>query len=137
MTYLRPPLFVRRVFNPLAMRFEIGGATTLTVTGRRSGKPHALPVIPVDHGGSRYLMSTRGDADWVRNLREPEASGELRHRGGGSTSSFRAIEVPVGERPPIITAYRSVAGRAVASYFKALPDPADHPVFRIEPDQGA
>ena len=35
------------------------------------------------------------------------------------------------ERPPILDAYREKAGRAVESHFKALPDPADHPVFRI------
>jgi hypothetical protein len=32
----------------------------------------------------------------------------------------------------VIAAYRAVAGRAVKSFFEARPDPADHPVFRIE-----
>jgi hypothetical protein len=49
---------------------------------------------------------------------------------------FRATEVPADERAPVIAAYRAVAGRAVASFFRALPDPADHPVFRLDPRRG-
>jgi hypothetical protein len=96
MAYVRPPFFVRRVFNPLAMRFGIGGATTLVVPRRGSQKPQRIPVIPVEHDGARYLVSTRGESEWVRNL------------------------------------YRKAAGR-VERYWRTLPDPADHPVFRIEP----
>lgn len=131
MAYLRPPLFVRRVFNPLAMRFGVGGATTLVVAGSRTGKPQRVPVIPAEHAGARYLVSTRGESEWVRNLRAAGGSGELRRRG--TAAPFRATEVPAGERPPIIAAYRAVAGKTVDSYFTALPDPGDHPVFRIEP----
>ncbi len=76
-------------------------------------------------------MSTRGEADWVRNLRAAGGKGELRSRA--TTEAFRAAEVPVDERPPIVAAYRLVAGKMVDSYFAKLPDPVDHPVFRIEP----
>ena len=51
------------------------------------------------------------------------------HRDGATCG----LEVPVGERPPVIDAYRELAGRTVAAYWKKLPDPADHPVFRLEP----
>ncbi len=124
MPYMRPPLFVRRVFNPLAMRFGIGGSQALAVPGRRSGRIYRVPVIPVEHGGARYLVSPRGETDWVRNLR---------HAGGGQLGGepFRAAEVPVTDRPPIIAAYRLAAGRAVRSFFEQLPDAKDHPVFRI------
>jgi deazaflavin-dependent oxidoreductase (nitroreductase family) len=128
MAYLRPPLFQRRFFNPLAMRAGIGGATTLAVAGRRSGQVRTIPVIPIEHDGARYLVSTRGEAEWVRNLRAA-GKGELRRRG--RSEPFSAEEVPVAERPPVLAAYRVVAGRVVKSYFAALPEPADHPVFRI------
>jgi hypothetical protein len=36
-------------------------------------------------------------------------------------------------RSPVITAYVARAGRTVEGYFRTLPDPADHPVFRVEP----
>jgi deazaflavin-dependent oxidoreductase (nitroreductase family) len=120
---------VRRIFNPIAMRFGISGTRALAVRGRRSGVVHRVPVIPVDHEGSLYLVSPRGETDWVRNLRGA-GQGELGGRGG--TRPFRATELAVAERPPVIAAYRAVAGRAVKSFFLALPDPADHPVFRLD-----
>lgn len=129
MAYLRPPLFVRRVFNPLAMRFGIGGSRALTVPGRRTGRPQRVPVIPVEHAGARYLVAPRGETDWVRNLRVAGA-GELGGRGG--SEAFRATEVAVEDRPAIIAAYRAVAGRSVKSLFDALPEPEDHPVFRVD-----
>jgi hypothetical protein len=124
-------LFARKVFNPLAMRFGIGGTWTLAIPRRRSGDVQRLPVIPVEHEGARYVVSTRGESDWVRNLRAAGGEGEL--EGGGGTERFRAAEVPVAERPPIIEAYREAAGRTVEAYWKKLPDPADHPVFHLEP----
>jgi deazaflavin-dependent oxidoreductase (nitroreductase family) len=130
MAYLKPPGFTRRLFNPLAMRFGIGGAETLSVAGRRTGEQRAVPVIPVDHEGVRYLVSARGETEWVRNLR---AAGICDLRRKGKSESFRATEVPVEERPPIIAVYRRVAGKTVTAYFNTLPDAADHPVFRIEP----
>jgi deazaflavin-dependent oxidoreductase (nitroreductase family) len=110
MAYLKPPLLVRRLFNPLAMRFGIGGAATLVVPTRRTGRPQKIPVIPVEHAGSRYLVSTRGESDWVQNLR---AAGRGELQTGGQNETFRAVEVPVEERPPIIVAYRAKAGKTV------------------------
>lgn len=130
MAYLKPPLLTRRLFNPLAMRFGIGGAATLSVAGRRTGEAHAVPVIPLEHEGVRYLVSARGETEWVRNLRAA-GTGDLRTKG--KTDQFRATEIPVSERAPIIAAYRRVAGKTVTAYFASLPDPADHPVFRLEP----
>ena len=129
MPYVRPPFFVRRVFNPIAMRFGISGTQALAVRGRRSGEIRRVPVIPVDHDGARYLVSPRGETEWVRNLRKA-GEGELHSKAG--VARFRAVELPVAERPPVIAAYRAVAGRAVASFFTALPDAADHPVFRLD-----
>lgn len=125
MPYIRPPLFVRRIFNPIAMTFGISGTKALAVPGRRSGRVHRVPVIPVTHEGARYLVSPRGATDWARNLR---------HAGMGMLGGeeFRATEIAVGDRPPIIAAYRAVAGRAVTSFFERLPDAKDHPVFRVD-----
>lgn len=131
MAYRKPPLFARRVFNPIAMKFGISHSETLAVPGRRTGQEHRVPVIPVEIQGQRYLVSPRGEADWVRNLRAAAGQGEL--RTGAGPKPFRADEVPVAERAPILAAYQKAAGRAVASHFKALPDPADHPVFHLAP----
>jgi deazaflavin-dependent oxidoreductase (nitroreductase family) len=127
--YMRPPLFTRKVFNPIAMKFGISGTKALAVRGRRTGVVHRVPVIPVEVEGVRYLVSPRGETDWARNLRAA-GEGELRSKHG--VEPFRATELPVAERPSVIAAYRRVAGRAVKSLFEKLPDPADHPVFRLE-----
>jgi deazaflavin-dependent oxidoreductase (nitroreductase family) len=126
--YLKPPVFARRVFNPLAMRLRIGGSATLIVTRRQSGEPQRLPVIPVEHDGALHLVSTRGESDWVRNLRAA-GGGEL--DDGAGPTPFRAVELAVEDRDPVLAAYRKRAGRTVDPYFKKLPAAGDHPVFRI------
>jgi hypothetical protein len=132
MAYLKPPLFVKRVFNPIAMRFGLSGSETLVVPRRRSGEPQRIPVIPVDYQGARYIVSTRGEADWVRNLREA-GGGELHAKG--SITAFTASEVPVEQRSAIIDAYRAKAGKTVDTYFDKLPNAEDHPTFRVEDAQ--
>ena len=128
MTYVKPPAFTRRVVNPVVAWLNPGGVATLTVPGRRSGEPRRVPVIPVEVGGSRYLVSPYGESAWVRNLRA-SGTAELRHRGKGET--VHAQEVPVAEREPVIAAYRKVLSKSVDTYFTKLPDPQDHPVFRL------
>jgi len=133
MAYLPPPLFVRSVFNKLAMRFGISGAATLAVAGRKTGATQRIPVVPVEHSGARYLVSMRGEAEWVRNLRAAGGRAELLR--GGAAEAFHATEIPAGERPPVIAAYRAQAGsKMVEGYFTKLPDPADHPTFRLDLD---
>ena len=130
MAYLKPSGFTMRVFNPIAMRFGIGGSETLTVRKRRTGQLQRVPLLPVEHDGARYLVSARGETEWVRNLR---VAGDAELRGNNETERIRATEVPVEERPPIIAAYQKRAGKTVASLFKKLPEAADHPIFLIEP----
>jgi deazaflavin-dependent oxidoreductase (nitroreductase family) len=129
--YEKPSWWVRNVFNPLARATGVSGTCTLVTSGRRSGEAREVPVVPVEHGGARYVVSVRGESEWVRNAR---ASGtiEIKCRRGGS-GRFAAVEVPVDQRDPIITAYRARTGRAVAGYWRKLPDAIDHPTFRSEP----
>jgi hypothetical protein len=129
MTYLKPNPFARKVFNPIALRFGIGGSESLEVACRRSGGRQRLPVIPVEHEGAHYVVSARGESDWVKNCR---AAGAVELGG----RRMRATEVPVTERDAIITAYREKAGKTVDAYWKKLPDASDHPVFRLEPVNG-
>jgi hypothetical protein len=130
MAYLKPPAFTKHVFNPIAKKLGIGGATELVIRRRQTGEDQSIPVIPVEHQGARYIVSTRGESDWVRNMRAA-GGGELRGKSG--SERFTANEVPLPERGPIIAVYREVAGRTVKPYWEKLPDDSDHPVFRIEP----
>jgi hypothetical protein len=130
MTYLKPPWFTQHLFNPIAMRLGRGGVSTLAVRTRSTGQQETIPVIPVDYDGTRYIVSTRGESEWVRNIR---VAGQAELRSKSGTWRYRATEVPVAERAPIIDAYRRAAGRSAESYWKSLPDPADHPAFRLDP----
>lgn len=129
MAYLKPAWFTAQVFNRIAMATGIAGAETLTLTAR-SGRPQRIPVISVEADGARYLVSTRGESQWVKNIRANPAV-TLASRAG--TCRYTASEVPVADRSPILAAYRVKAGKTVDGYFAALPDPADHPVFALIP----
>jgi F420H(2)-dependent quinone reductase len=126
MSYLKPPWFVRKVFNRVAMATGVGNSQTLTVTKRVSKQSQQIPVVVPEVGGIKYLVSTRGEAEWVRNVRaDPHV--KLDH------VSYVATEVAVADRGPIIAAYRPLAGKVVEGYWKQLPDDADHPTFALAP----
>ncbi len=129
MAYLRPGWFTRKVANPLVAL--LGAATTLAVRGRRSGEWRTVPVNVPELDGDRYLLAPRGESEWVRNLRA-SGTGELRRRG--KVEPFRATEVTDPDlQTRVADAYLQRWGRQVKGYFELLPDPADHPVFRIQP----
>jgi hypothetical protein len=88
-----------------------------------------VPVNVLELEGQRYLVAPRGDTEWVRNLRAT-GRGELRRRT--RVEAFRATELPDSEKPRVIEAYLARWGYQVKRYFEVLPNPADHPVFRIE-----
>ena len=96
MTYLKPPAFTRRLANPLAMRLNAHGGATLTVAGRRTGKPRRVPVIPVEVGSSRYLVSPYGESDWVCNLRAA-GKGELSRKGRTEPSTPSRFQSTSGD----------------------------------------
>jgi len=126
MAYLKPSWFTRAVFNKIAMATGMSNTEKLTVARRRSKQPQEVPVITVDVGGAKYLVSTRGESEWVRNVRaDPNVT-------IGSTA-YVAREIPEEDRQPVLAAYRQKAGRAVEGYFRQLPREADHPVFVVTP----
>lgn len=129
MAYLKPSWFTARVFNRIAMATGLSDTETLTLTAR-SGQTQQIPVISVEVSGVRCLVSTRGESQWVKNLRHAPT---VTLSGKGGSGRFTATELPVAERDPVIAAYRRKAGKVVDGYFAKLPDPADHPVFRLAP----
>jgi hypothetical protein len=125
--YLAPGFIVRRVMNPVARI----ASTSLKVRRRKSGGLQVIPVNVLRHEGTRYLVAPRGETEWVRNLRA--AGGEAELARLGKKERVRATEVPRGERAPIVDAYVKKWGYAVGSQFERIPDPEDHPAFRIDP----
>lgn len=128
MAYLKPPKFTSKVFNPIAAATGIGSCEKVTFTGRKTGAQQSLPLIPVDVDGSRYLVSTRGESEWVRNVRVTPTV--VVHNKSG-TVTYQAKELPVGERAEVIAQYRRQAGKQVRGYWAKLPDDANHPVFTL------
>lgn len=124
----RSVAFIRRVGDPVFMATGVGAI--LTVQGRRSGEPRQVKLTPVDLDGTRYLMAFQGVADWVLNLRAARTC-ELRQRG--RTTGYTATEVEGDERDRVIAKYLSRLPAPVKSDFGRRPDPAHHPVFRVEP----
>ncbi len=126
--YQRPNWFLRLVAGPIVAK--LGLTSTLAVRGRKTGEWRTIPVNVLSLAGERYILSPRGETEWVRNLRTA-GTGEVRR--AGRTEPFRATELPVDDRAPIIAAYRNKWDWQVRAQFDAMPDPKDHPVFRLEP----
>jgi deazaflavin-dependent oxidoreductase (nitroreductase family) len=128
--YLKPPWMQRHVGNRLAPLFRAAMISKLSVPGRRSGRWRTVPIVVLEHAGERYLVSYRGESDWARNLR---AARRGRLAKQGQFEEIDVLEVPVAERAALLEIYSARYGRmpTVAATLRALPDPADHPIFRI------
>ena len=140
----KPPWFVVRVLNPIVrflvegLGLEFGGRRVLEVRGRSSGEWRRTPINLLAMEDEHYLVSPRGKAHRVRNLR---ATPEGRLRGGRKVEPFAATEVPNDEKPPVLRAYLDRWARETRGLFAVDPDASDeqlrqiapdHPVFRIE-----
>ena len=126
--YVRPGWLIR-IFNPIVV--ARGQKAVLQVRGRTSGKLLKVPMDPpFAWNGTRYLVSPRGETHWVRNLR---AAGEADLRTRRGLEHIRVVELSGAERDAIVKAYASAITCNCRQGFEMLPDPADHPVFRVDP----
>jgi deazaflavin-dependent oxidoreductase (nitroreductase family) len=124
----KTPWFIKNIMNPV---FTMTGSfPLLTVRGRRTGKLYTTPINVVELHGARYLVSPRGETGWSRNLRDAR---ECALKIKGNEQRYRATEVPPAERAPVIAAYVARWGNQTRGQFEQLPDPTDHPTFRLDP----
>jgi Domain of unknown function (DUF385). len=130
MAYLKPPAIETKIFNRLAMHSTLWDVHTLEVARRNANHPQRVPVIPLVHDGSLFVVSARGESDWVKNVR---AAGIVRVGQKGNFETYAATEVPADERADIVKAYRKKAGREVNGYWRKLPGDSDHPTFKLTP----
>jgi len=110
----------------------------LEVRGRKSGETRSVAVTSVEHEGQRYLVSPRGESEWVRNVRAAGGEATIRR---GRREGVRLEEVPAAERAPILKAYLGKTAMATRQHFGIDPKAhlsvfegiaARHPVFRVE-----
>ena len=78
--YRAPGWFTRNIANRLVGRTHPDGHQRLGQPGaggpgRTSGEPRQVPVNLLAFEGEQYLVSARGEGQWVRNVRA--AGGEL------------------------------------------------------------
>ena len=113
---------------------------TLEVAGRRTGRIARYPLGMADWQGSWYLVPMLGrNSGWVRNVRAAGGRATVRH---GRARACRLIEVPLGQRAPILQRYlQKVPGarphmpvdpHAPLAEFEAIA--ARYPVFRVDTD---
>lgn len=129
MTYLRPPWLQRRVEPWLMTRFS--GQPYLRVRGRSSGRTHDIPVRPVSVGTSRYLVALLGETHWARNLRMAGTAELVTRR---TVRRISGVEVFGEERAAAVAEYLATSKYrpTIRLLTQRLPDPGDHPVFRID-----
>ena len=130
MAYLKPSAIETKIFNKLAMHSTLWDVHTLEVSRRNAVDPQRVPVVPVEYDGSLFVVSARGESDWVKNVR---TAGIVRVGQKGKFETYAATEVPADERSGIVTAYRKKTGREVNTYWKKLPLDSEHPTFKLTP----
>ncbi len=125
-------------FVGLLARAGIGPIHVLTTCDRKTGEPHTTPVVPVEHGRSRWLVAPYGAVGWVRNARE---GGLVRLRYGRASREYATREVGADEAGPVLKRYVAVATKTRAQFQATKDSPvgdfvaeaARHPVFELIP----
>lgn len=144
--YKRPGWFTRHVFNAgvatlTKMGVSVLGSRVLEVTGRKSGLPRRVPVNLLKLDGREYLVSPRGEGEWVRNVRA--ADGALCLLLGRRSEKRHALELADADKVPVLRAYLKRWKFEVGVFFEGVgPESSDqelaaiahkHPVFALDP----
>jgi deazaflavin-dependent oxidoreductase (nitroreductase family) len=144
--YRKPGWFTQNVFNKTVAAltragFSVLGSRVLEVKGRKSGLPRRTPVnlLPLD--GREYLVSPRGETEWVRNVRA--GGGRLDLLLGRRRKGYLGRELADDEKIPVLRAYLKRWKAEVGVFFDGVgPDSSDeqiraaapkHPAFQLEP----
>ena len=84
----------KHVANPLMRQLagRVPGWALLETTGRRSGRPHRVPVGDGLRDDTFWIVAEHGrSADWVRNI-EADPRVRIRVRGAWRTGTARVLE---------------------------------------------
>ena len=136
--YAKPGLFTRKVLNPFVLLMtragvSVWGSRILEVRGRKSGSPRRTPVNLLEIDGRQYLVSPRGEGQWVKNVRA--GGGRLALLLGRHRAEYDTREVPDDEKSPILRAYLRRWKMEVGVFFDGVTADSDEgDVQRIAPD---
>ncbi len=94
---------VNAVFRRLAQAgISVAGTRALWVRGRKSGAVHSVVVNVMSVDGVDYLVSPRGNTQWVRNAR---AAGTVELGPRWRRTPATLTEVPDAAKPALLTRY--------------------------------
>ena len=99
----------------------------LTTQGRKTGRPRTNPVVPVEHGGRRWLVA--------------RAAGRVSLTRRRDTRDYLIREVPPDEAGPVLQRYVRIAPSTRAYFHATKESPVEdfvaeadrHPVFELIP----
>lgn len=143
--YRAPGWFTRNVFNRTVagltgLGISVWGSRVLEIPGRKSGEPRRNPVNVLTYEGDQYLVSPRGNGQWVRNLRAND--GQLDLLLGRKRTHHTATELADGDKIEVLRAYLKRWKMEVGVFFDGvdgnssdedlLAQAPKHPVFRVE-----
>jgi deazaflavin-dependent oxidoreductase (nitroreductase family) len=135
--YRKPGAITRRMMNPVLiaatrMGVSIWGSRVLEVRGRKSGTVRRTPVNLLTFNGRDYLVSPRGETQWVRNVRAD--GGRLALALGRRREERVARELSDDEKPPLLRAYLRRWKMEVGVFFEGVSaDSSDEDLRRIAP----
>src|SRR4051794_4162226 len=106
--YRQPGWFTRNVFNRfvawLTRRgISVWGSRVLEAPGRTSGEPRRVPVNLLEHDGRQFLVSPRGEGQWVRNVRAND--GRLDLLLGKARHHYLATELVDADKVEVLRSY--------------------------------
>ena len=142
--YREPGFLTTRIMNPLVLvmmrrGLSVWGSRILETRGRRSGLPRRTPVNLLEVEGRHYLVSPRGETDWVRNVRADE--GRLTLVLGRRRDERIAQELADSAKGPVLRAYLRKWKMEVGVFFDGVTSQSleqdltriapDHPVFLL------
>jgi deazaflavin-dependent oxidoreductase (nitroreductase family) len=136
--YREPGHLTKRIMNPFVMLLmragiSVWGSRILEVRGRKSGAPRRTPVNLLELDGVQYLVSPRGEGQWVRNVRAD--GGRLALLLGRRRDERVAEELSDSEKSPILRAYLRKWKMEIGVFFDGVTADSEEPeVQRIAPD---
>ena len=102
---------------------SIAGTRAISVRGRKSGKCRGVVINLLTVDGMDYLVSPRGNTEWVRNVR---AAGEIEIGPRWRPRPARVTEVPDDDKPELLRRYLQRWYWQVKGYVAGLtPDSSD------------
>ena len=142
--YREPGWFTKNMFNRAIaglarLGISVWGSRVLEVKGRTTGEWRRTPVNLLTIGDAHFLVSARGEGQWVRNVRAD--GGRLDLLIGRRRTNYVATEVADQEKVPVLRAYLERWKAEVGVFFDGVgPKSTDaeiaaiaakHPAFEV------